>query len=188
MSIPQHRKAFTLVELLVAITIVAIIISISMFVLLSARKMQQRLEAKHSCQDKAEYAVRQIETTLRLAQALVAGTCSTITFLDVQSDTCRYYLSNDTLFANAKPLTNLAVSSLRLMYFEAGTSEGYIDFRSLDNNQDGTLFGDEIKNIRGINLGINFVAARIPDTINVYKEFSVSVRNIHHDPDHENSQ
>jgi prepilin-type N-terminal cleavage/methylation domain-containing protein len=172
------RRGLTLVELLIAITIVSVVISISLSVLFSARGVQRRFEDKYACEAEADRVVKEMEISLRLARELITATCSTLTFLDVHSDTCMYYQQSDTLFRNSMPLARLAVDSLRFLYFKADSTGCICDPYDLDQDMDGVLRGVELNGVSGINLKIHFLHAARSHTLQLRRGCSVLLRNV----------
>jgi prepilin-type N-terminal cleavage/methylation domain-containing protein len=171
----RKPQGLTLVELLVAITIVSVVITISLSVLFSARKVQLKFDEKYASENEADLVMKEIETSIRLAHGLVSGTCSTLVILDVNLDTCVYYKRADTLFKNHRHITDLPIDSLCFTYIKPEVPENICDFYAFDEDKDGILSGNELRAICGVNVGIYFWNSQRTNTVR--RQFSVRLRN-----------
>ena len=176
----RKTKGVTLVELLVALVILSIIITIALSVLFNAQRTQRMIDNKYDCRAEADRVAKEIENSLRLAQKLISGTDKRVKFLDINNDTNEFYLRNDTLFNNQKTITNLSVDSLFFTYTKIKEDEKITDLYWFDENRDGILDTLELSGVSGINVFVDFLCpqAQASKRIKIKKQLAVLLRNL----------
>lgn len=173
------HRGLTLVELLVAMTVFLAVIAISLSVLYSAQKAQRQLDKNFEVRQEIDRAMKKIERSLRHAEKLISGAKNSITFTNPTGDTIVYYVKNDTLFNNTKPLTMIPVDLLDFTYIKPIDNKKISDFFSLDSNMNGVLDNNETRAISGIELDIQFVPADRLTAPRIKKHIVVLLRNLH---------
>jgi len=180
MSRSSAKKGLTLVELLVAVTILSIITTLTLAVFFNIQKSQRNIDNKYSNAAEVDRVAREIENSLRPAQKLISGTDKSLKFLDMNSDTIEYYLRNDTIFKNRIPLTELFVDSLYFIYAEIENNEKIADFYLFDIDNDGMLNEQELHNVSGLNIYADFLCPPAPGAKRqkIRKQIFISFRNL----------
>ena len=176
----RKRKGVTLVELLVALVILSIIVTIALSVLFKAQRTQRMIDNKYDCRAEADRVAKEIENSLRLAQKLISGTEKRVKFLDINNDTNEFYLRSDTLFNNQKTITNLSVDSLFFTYTKIKEDEKITDLYWFDENRDGILDTLELNGVSGINVYMNFLCSQLQASKGrkIKKQLVILLRNL----------
>jgi prepilin-type N-terminal cleavage/methylation domain-containing protein len=176
----KRRKGLTLVEMLVAMTILSVVIAITLSVLFTVQKTYKSIEKKYDCNAEAGRIAQDMEHALRLARQLIAATYNQVVFLDINAETIEYYQKNDTLFKNNQSVTNLAVDSLLFIYAKFKDDEKISDFHVIDLDNNGMLDAYELDGVAGINvhLWLSSFSKQNSSRIRVEKQFFVQLRNL----------
>jgi prepilin-type N-terminal cleavage/methylation domain-containing protein len=178
-NLSKSQSGLTLIELLVSLTIFSIIVTITLSVFFSAQRMQRKIDNKYDCNAEADRVVKQIEQSLCFARTLVAGTESTITFIDINYDTIEYHVSEDTLLRNQKNISTLSVDSLLFVYIKVIGKEKVADFYLFDKDRNGVLEDDEFSGISGITVYVDFLYPESSGSkrLKIKKQLTISFRN-----------
>jgi prepilin-type N-terminal cleavage/methylation domain-containing protein len=178
-ALSKNQSGLTLIELLVSLTIFSIIVMITLSVFFSAQRMQRKIDNKYDCNSEADRAVKQIERSLCFARKLVAGTESTITFIDINYDTVEYHVAEDTLFNNQDSVTTLLVDSLFFVYIKIIEKEKIADFYLFDEDRNGVLEDNELSGISGITVYVDFLYPESSGSkrLKIKKQLTISFRN-----------
>ncbi|MEO0124400.1 MAG: type II secretion system protein [candidate division WOR-3 bacterium] len=172
------KPGLTLIELLVAMTIFSIILTLTLLVFLNLRKAQTQLDKKYEISNEVERLCKEIENALKFCQKLISCGQTYITFIDINGDTIEYHQNNDTLYKNNKIFTNLTIDSLSFIFVRLKEKEEIKDFYLIDENRDGILTGGELKNISGIAI---YLLVSYPEgfkRIKIRKNFFIAFRNL----------
>ena len=173
----SQSRGLTLVELLVAITILSVIIMITLSILLNMQKTNRLVEKKYACNAEADRLVRDMENTLRQVRQLITATYNKVEFLDVYAETVEYYQKYDTLFKNRKIATDLAVDSVLFTCVKYENGVKISGFAELDLDNNAVLDTHELSNISGIYVHLRLSS----DTkTKVEKDFFVQFRNMNY--------
>ena len=122
----------TLIELLVAMTILSVIIIITFSVLITVQKTNQSIEKKYDCNAEADRIVKDMENSLRTAKQLIAVTHNHVVFLDAHAETIEYYQKDDTFFKNKQIMTDLVVDSILFNCVKNINNVAISDFYQMD--------------------------------------------------------
>ena len=174
------NKGLTLIELLVALTILSVIIMITLSALFTVQKTKRSIEKKYDCNAEADRIVQDMENTLRLARQLIVATQNRVLFLDVHADTTEYSQKHDTLYKNGQIMTDLAVDSIVFVYLKCINGEKIDDFYEIDLDNDGIFATYELDGVSGIDVHLWLSSVLKPESsrIKVEKQFSVQLRNL----------
>jgi prepilin-type N-terminal cleavage/methylation domain-containing protein len=176
----SKNKGLTLVELLVAMTILSVVIMITLSVLFTVQKTNKSIEKKYDCNAEADRLVQDMENTLRLARQLIMATQNRILFLDVHADTTEYSQKHDTLFKNEQIMTDLVVDSIVFIYLKYINGEKINNFYEMDLDNNGILDTYELDGVSGIDVHLWLSSVLKPKSsrIRMEKQFSVQLRNL----------
>lgn len=174
----QKRKGLTLVELLIAMTVLSVVIALTLSVLFNAQKTQKQLDKKYEVSTEINRVTKRIEKSLIQAEKLISGTKNAIKFLGSSGDTVEYYVKGDTLYKNDQPLTMLSIDSLRFGYVKIKNKKKVTDFFSLDDNSDGILDHNELRAISGIEVNVQFLITDKSEEHRIKKHLFILLRNI----------
>jgi prepilin-type N-terminal cleavage/methylation domain-containing protein len=179
-NVSKNQLGLTLIELLVSLTIFSIIVTITLSVFFSAQRMQRKIDTKYDCNAEAERVIKQLERSLCFARTLVAGTESTITFIDINYDTIEYHVSEDTLLCNQNRVTTLLVDSLLFVYIKIIEKEKIADFYLFDKDRNGVLENNELSGVSGITVYVDFFYPESASSkrLKIKKQLTISFRNL----------
>ncbi len=173
----RTKNGLTLVELLVAMTIFSIVVTLTLTIFFNIQNTQRQFDKKYEIESEVNRILKEIETSLKSAQQLVSGTSRRIKFLNASNDTIEYYLENDILIKRGEPLTNLVVDSLCLTYIQVKEKEKITEFDLLDKNHDGILSGSEFIAISGVSASFQFSYFEKSKRMIIKKIFFIALRN-----------
>ncbi len=120
----QSEKGVTLVELLIAVTVLSIAMAITSSMFANSMKEQQKIIAKQNVTDNSRYITEFIVKELRMAKAIDPvsknGIFSTITFTNSSGSAVTYYLSGNTILRNGgsgdQPISSNEISVSALTF------------------------------------------------------------------------
>lgn len=177
LSVSGSNKGLTLVELLVAMTVFLAVIAISLSVLYNTQRVQRQLDKKYKLKGEINRVMKKVEKSVMQTEKLISGGNHSIAFTGPAGDTIKYYIRNDTLFENNKPLTTLAVDLLNFTYIKPIDNRKISDFFSLDSNMNGVLDYNETRAISGIEIDLQFVYMEKSVEHRVKKHLVILLRN-----------
>ena len=163
MATVKSQKSFTLVELLVAVTIFSLISTISTGILVSSLRAQKKLLASQELSDQVSFLIEYMSRTIRMAKKDLSGDCLTtagakynyetneagrdrIRFLNYQQKCQEFFLeglilkerkSTDSSAANFQSPSPLTSANLQVNLFKIGPSDSW---DQNDNDQPRVTF------------------------------------------------
>jgi prepilin-type N-terminal cleavage/methylation domain-containing protein len=176
----QNRAGLTLVELMVALTIFAVVAALTFTIFSRAQRTQRRLDQTYALRKEIDNIASRIENALRSARKIVHGTERDIFFIDVKFDTFSIFVREGTLFLNQIPITGISVKSLHFDYIGIRQGQEIRDFSALDTWRDGVLDSLETTSITGVGCYCEFFGSSSGDLTGttITKEFFVRLRNM----------
>jgi|GEM_PF-2987273 len=177
MKYQKNHSGFTLVELLVALTIFSIIIAITLSVLFRIQRLQRELDKKYEFHKEIASLCKEMESSFKNCQRLILVSSRMINFLDIYGDTINYFLRGDTLYKNNKPFSEILFDSLYFTFVKVNGNEGMFDFNSLDEDYNSVLSESEFTNISGVMIVMNLYYFEGLKKVKVKKNLFVSFRN-----------
>lgn len=128
----QNEKGVTLVELLIAVTVLSIAMAIASSMFANSMKEQQKIIAKQNVTDNSRYITEFMIKEIRMAKAIDPasknGIFSTITFTNSSGSAVTYSLSGNTILRNGgsgdQPISSneISVSALTFSVNNWGSS------------------------------------------------------------------
>ena len=106
------KKGFTIIELMVAMGIFLIVVSIASAVFVQSLRTQRQVVALMAANDNASLTLEQMVREIRLGREL-ASSGSRLTFINYLEESVIYDFNNDAIERNGKPLT---ASNVRVHY------------------------------------------------------------------------
>lgn len=152
----KHRSGLTLIELLTAMTIFSVVVTVTIAVFLNFQKMHRRMETKRQVETEANRVMYSLEQSLRLAYCILSSNHEVISFLNADNDTVCWGLSGDSLILNTKRITCLLVDTLSYVFYVDPNTRDGVDLSALDSDRTGYLDATECKCITGIGVYIRF--------------------------------
>lgn len=176
----MRLRGLTLVELLVAMTILSVIIMITFSVLFTVQKTSKSIEKKYDCYAEANRIANDMENSLRLARQLIAVTQSHVVFLNVHAETTEYFQKDDTLFRNKQIMTDLVVDSILFNCVKNINDITVSDFYEMDLDNNGVLDIYELGGVSGVNVHLWMLAILKPKSLRmrVERQFFIQLRNL----------
>ncbi len=175
MKYQNNDSGFTLVELLVGLTIFSIIVTITLSVLFRIQRLQREMDKKYDFHNEIESICKGLENSLKNCQRLILVNKKMVKFLDIYDDTITYILSNDTLYKDNHPFQKLLFDSF---YFAFVKFNGEIvDLNLLDEDNNGVLSDNELTHISGIVIVMNPYYFEGLKKVKIKKNLFVSFRN-----------
>jgi len=172
----SNRTGLTLVELLVSLTIFAVILTVTFSILFKVQSVQRKLDNKYDINREVKEVSGKITHSIKSLKHLLYAGPERLSFLNENSDTTVYYLKNDTLWANYQILTYLMIDTVWFTYFKNDREEA-VDFYIADKNLNGFLDGLELDSITGIKVNLIFYILNRTDDYKIRKEIFAGLRN-----------
>jgi len=179
MDTVKSQKSFTLVELLVAVTIFTLISTISTGILISSFKAQKKLLASQELSDQVSFLIEYMSRTIRMAKKDLNGTCLTtaklnyekthggqgIKFLNYQGNCQEFYLEGSLLKEKKDTIiSDLTSGSLKVLNFNIGPDDSW---DQNDNDQPRVTLFLKIEGREGIKINTQTsISQRNPDVKN----------------------
>jgi prepilin-type N-terminal cleavage/methylation domain-containing protein len=176
MDAVKNQKSFTLVELLVAVTIFSLISTISTGILVSSLRTQKKLLASQELSDQVSFLIEYMSRTIRMAKKDLNGTCLTtaklnyekthggqgIKFLNYKGNCQEFYLEGNLLKENkGGTIFDLTSGSLKVLNFNIGPDDSW---DQNDNDQPRVTLFLEIEGKEGIKISTQTsISQRNPD-------------------------
>ena len=177
MDTVKSQKSFTLVELLVAVTIFIIIAAISTGIFFSALRAQRKLLASQELSDQVSFLIEYMSRTIRMAKKeLSAPTCLSenglnyektwggkgLKFINYQ-DICQEFYLEGNLLKEKKDtaISDLTSGTLKVLNFNIGPDDSW---DQNDNDQPRVTLFLEIEGREGIKINTQTsISQRNPD-------------------------
>jgi prepilin-type N-terminal cleavage/methylation domain-containing protein len=177
MKYPKNRLGFTLVELLVALTVFSIIITITLSVLFRIQRLQRELDKKYEFHKEIASLCKEMESSFKNCQRLILVSSRMINFLDIYGDTINYFLRGDTLYKDNNPFPRILFDSFSFSFVRLNGNGEIADLNSLDEDHNGVVSDTELTHISGIMIVMNPCYFEGFKKVKIEKNLFISFRN-----------
>lgn len=100
----RYQKGFTIIELMVAVGLFLIVVSIAAAVFVQSLRTQRQVVGLMAANDNASLTLEQMTREIRLASQFTS-TCARLSFTNYFGEAVSYELNNDAIERNGRPLT-----------------------------------------------------------------------------------
>ena len=119
----MNNRGFTIIELMVAVGLFLIVVSIAAAVFVQSLRSQKQVVALMAANDNASLTLEQMTREIRLASQFTS-TCTRLSFTNYFGEAVSYELNNDAIERNGRPLTAANVKVHYLCFSLLGETVG----------------------------------------------------------------
>lgn len=177
MKYPKNPLGFTLVELLVALTLFSIIITITLSVFFRIQRLQKEMDKKYEFRNEIESICKEMENSLKNCKRLILVNTKMVKFLDISDDTIIYSLRGDTLYKDNNPFPRILFDSFSFSFVRLNGNGEIADLNSLDEDHNGVVSDTELTHISGIMIVMNPCYFEGLKKVKIEKNLFISFRN-----------